>query len=296
MTEFPTAKQNCSSAIGISGSMLRATVFREVPVFARFGLPALFCVLAAPGLTADYPFMTMLYGTKDHDQLTVDCYTKSETEITCDFTQVHITKAENPEDLQKELNEIDKMVDQEKKQSNNTSYKKSCIQINKLYETIISDKVPPEPYKNALEDAKRASPKAVDDIKSLLSAIGNFCKAPSRETAEALIRIGHEKQSRTCNVGSHNFSQNFILDTNMNWVSKEGPEGECGTIMVSTFKKVKDRDYSLALWTYTTQKIITNKDGGLVFKCSDCDRDEHFYDWEGEEKFLGCDYIKFCFQ
>jgi hypothetical protein len=275
-----------------SGSFSGTIVFCEAIVFARFGFFALFCVLVSPVLAADYPYSAMLYGTKDHDQITAQCRTQSETEMACDFTQVHVTKAAKPEDLQEALGKLDEIVKQAKTQPNKSD-KELCDNIDLVYEAINSNKTPPGPYGSIWEKAIHTSPKYMDDIRAAVSSFIGFCKSLSKKTIETLIRIVHEKNSRTCKVFANEFSQKFTLDINKNWVSKESSGGQCGVINVSVFKKAKDSNY----WTYRTQKIITNNDdkNENILNCSYLDKNEYFYDWKAEEIFLGCDYIKFGF-
>jgi hypothetical protein len=43
----------------------------------------------------------------------------------------------------------------------------------------------------------------------------------------------------------------------------------------------KSKDSSIPFWTYTTQKLVTNKKAEIFpgFACSALDEDEYFYDW-----------------
>jgi hypothetical protein len=47
-------------------------------------------------------------------------------------------------------------------------------------------------------------------------------------------------------------------------------------------------------WQYTARKAVTNPKGtAFGIACKDLDEREYLYDWKGEERSVGCDYIEF---
>jgi len=131
------------------------------------------------------------------------------------------------------------------------------------------------------------------DVVKFLTAMLNYCKSPSAATATEMVRAEHEQQTRTCLVHAKPFTQTFkhLAGTNT-WVSNEGPDGPCGTVVIARLQK-DDPKYSL--WTYITRKTITNPNGELPLggSCSQLDQTEYVYDWKSEDKFTKCDYVKF---
>ncbi|MFG3592265.1 hypothetical protein [Bradyrhizobium sp. RDI18] len=131
------------------------------------------------------------------------------------------------------------------------------------------------------------------DMVKVFTALLNHCRSPSAATMTEVVRITHEQETRTCRVSANPFTQTFkrVAGSN-NWTSNDGPNGPCGTVVISRLQK-DDPKYSL--WSYVTRKTITNPNGELplIGSCSQLDQTEYVYDWRSEDKFTKCDYVKF---
>ena len=96
------------------------------------------------------------------------------------------------------------------------------------------------------------------DMVKLFTALVNYCRSPSAATMTEMVRTEHEKETRTCLVSANPFTQTFkrVAGSN-NWTSNDGPNGPCGTVVISRLQK----DPKYPLWSYITRKTITNPNG-----------------------------------
>lgn len=132
------------------------------------------------------------------------------------------------------------------------------------------------------------------DLLNQLALMDAYCAKPTKETAEAMLRSIHEKDLKTCKIWTNAYTQDFTTqDGGATWISNDGPSGACGVIYISKFERTTGE---FSFWTYTTQKVVTKKDGDPILDiCSGLDERQIFYNWSGEEKYLDCTYIKFGF-
>ena len=132
-----------------------------------------------------------------------------------------------------------------------------------------------------------------EDLAKTSEALSEFCRKPTRENAEAFLRLDHDRDMRTCTVWSNNWEQTFLTsDLGVTWVSTSGPAGDCGLVVISKFEKAKDEQ---SFWVYETRKIINNRETTILNTPCSSVYDERVirYDWRSNDKFLNCDYIRF---
>ena len=131
--------------------------------------------------------------------------------------------------------------------------------------------------------------------------MSKFCESPTEESYLNFIRLGHEKDTRTCLVASNSFKRNFRLigDTGSgahSWVVMQtSPAGSCGIVWLSRFEPEQMDDTRHIFWKYVAKKAVTNPQGTFLLggSCKGLDEHEYVYDWRAKEYSLDCDYIKF---
>jgi hypothetical protein len=138
------------------------------------------------------------------------------------------------------------------------------------------------------------------DIVKMVKALLEFCKSRTEQNFLNLVRLGHDKDTRTCLVSSNAFKQRFrFVSDNISgrdsWVTEGAPEGPCGFVQLSRFEPDPQRDSKLVFWKYVARKAVTNPQGSFFpgTSCKGFDEGEYLYDWKDKERFLGCDYIEF---
>jgi hypothetical protein len=138
------------------------------------------------------------------------------------------------------------------------------------------------------------------DYLIITKALLEFCKSKTEQNFLNVIRLGHEKDTRTCKVSSQPFKQRFRFVSDDisgagSWVTEGAPEGPCGFVQLSRFEPDLQRDFKRAFWKYIARKAVTNPQGSFFpgTSCKGFDEGEYLYDWKAKERFLGCDYIEF---
>jgi hypothetical protein len=247
----------------------------------------------------DYPSTTMLYGTVDNDSLTVHCDPPNNGRMHCFFAQTSVSRVGNAEDFEKKLSEG---IAQFLKEGEEKGFRETCRLMETLATAIRTGVPPKEADQAKFFDAMKNMPQGQkDDFLAMTDQFSAFCKTPNKQTAEVALRGIHDKEMRTCKIWTNTYEQTFTTsDFGKTWIANDGPSGECGMVVISKLERAKadflGKDQTL-FWTYHTRKIISNKDTKALatFPCSGFDEREFFYDWKGDEKFLGCDYVKFGF-
>jgi hypothetical protein len=244
-------------------------------------------VSGLPADAQDYPAgIQVLHGTIDNDSLTVQCDPPSGNRMHCSFAQTMVSRPADHKDFE---GTIAKSIDD----ALSSDLGKSCKGMADFAQAIRMGTVPPgtdgAKFTRGLASMK---PEHKADLLDQIELIDAFCSNPNRKTAEALLRANHEKELKTCKVRTNTYEQNFsTADGGKSWISNEGPKGECGVIYISKFERAKGE---FSLWAYTTQKVVTKKDGDPILNlCTTLDERQIFYDWSGTEKYLNCVYVDF---
>lgn len=258
---------------------------------ASFGAGLLFAIASGQwALGQDYPAgVQVLYGTIDNDSLTVQCTPPSDGKMRCSFAQTMVSRPADHEDFEGTLS---KRIDE----ALTSDELKSCDGIADLATALRTGSVPkvvddPAEFTRGMAAMK---PEQKAEMLKQVDLLAAFCAKPSRGAAEAVLRATRSKDLKTCKVWTNTYEQEFATsDGGKTWISNEGPKGECGVIYISKFQKAKSE---FSFWTYTTQKVVTKKDGDPILNiCSGLDERQIFYDWSGDERYLNCTYIKFGF-
>lgn len=124
-----------------------------------------------------------------------------------------------------------------------------------------------------------------------------MCDKPTIEGMREYLWYGLQKETRTCRIWSNPWKETFTKQLGDKWVSNRGPSGICGVVNVSTLesKPIDPKKPSpiLRLWTYETQKVVTNKAVGGPF----CELDETRvrYSWDAKDFDRTCEFIEFGF-
>jgi hypothetical protein len=248
----------------------------------------------------DYPVSVLVYGTAEDDYITGKCRKTSEMKIQCDLLQVHVSRKGKLEDRDK----ITSMLKSKEglKELNDFKvspvFKKMCSEGRKVLDSLASGQIPKSANKERWEkNFKNSHPRHKSYILETVNSLIIFCNNPSAENYESYLAFALEKDMRTCTVWHNSYKQTFTRSnrSSKQWISNEGPSGECDVIDISVLKK-DERTSGINFWVYESERIITNKEakflGGLA-SCKDRPEEKMFYDWKQPEKFFGCDYIDF---
>jgi hypothetical protein len=235
-------------------------------------------VLSTSYALSDNPTTGLLYNLKESNSLQYDC-TLSGDLLNCNFIQNFVRKKGTESDLKTALADLkDKFNEQLK------DLEKECPQVKKMVDALESGKVPKGSGNQADFDKfmAEATPIQKKDLNESIAAMQRLCNDRSEPSMRAFIEINHNKNFRTCKVGSYRFQQSFKkIDNSETWVvfDVEGPTGECGIINVSRFEKSSD------FYNYYSKKFISNKEGaslGLI-TCSGLDENEYIFSWKSKE-------------
>lgn len=139
------------------------------------------------------------------------------------------------------------------------------------------------------------------DALRFAQAFAAYCDKPTEESFLAIVRLGQDKDRRTCSVSSNSFAQSFRLAPQSNsrpvWVAQGNPEGVCGTVQLSRFEseEIAIGSSKFLNWKYVARKAVTNPSGEIFpgTKCSGLDETPYTYDWRSKEHQMSCDYIQF---
>ncbi|MEQ9487634.1 MAG: hypothetical protein RIM72_01435 [Alphaproteobacteria bacterium] len=248
----------------------------------------------------DVPQLTSVYKSSGTQMITIDCEGPNEGQLVCHFTQVLLSPGEKDEVPSKREDKINEVLSQF---SNEDSVARECSIFQTVHSALKSGELPEnlddvaaisdiEVFSHSLKEMRAKPKKALEDTIQSMGLLADMCKKPSHTTASKIVDLVADIESRTCKIWSNTYSHQFKKNAQGQWVSTEGPNGQCGVVYVSVLEQ--DSEYPL-LWNYWTRKIVTNKDGGseLLIQCKDLDEDVQTYSWKNDENFFGCDYIKF---
>lgn len=139
------------------------------------------------------------------------------------------------------------------------------------------------------------------DMEQRFSAVLETCRTKNMDGMRRFIRLGLEKDTRTCLVATNRFKQTFrpVEDLDgklLSWtVSDTTPQGDCGLVQMSRFRPADpDGKTDTIFWQYVAKRATSNPEGSfLLGSCKDFDESETLYDWRSKEIALQCDYIEY---
>lgn len=257
--------------------------------------------LPSKAYSDEYPNTIQVYSEKENASAVINCKKDGNETLHCDFTQVRVRKLAKKSELKKKIKKrIPDVLSEFKK--NPTSLKKTCSETTAMY-NLVSGKTKPNESELKINKQifskkfKKMSPTEKKDLLVNFRATKEALCKPSVNTLKQMIVVEHDKLTRTCAVSSQTFKQSFKRDYQTgNWVHTSPPDGICGIVHIGTLEKAKIRGKlnKFGLWNYISTKVVTNKKGeNWPTKCSEYDEGEYRYNWRKDDKYLGCDYIKF---
>ena len=89
----------------------------------------------------------------------------------------------------------------------------------------------------------------------------------------------------TCLVTTNRYEQVFQKESDTRWTSREGPEGVCGVVDVTTL-----RDDGGVKWTLETRKVVTNKDAAPA--CRSMEETSETLSWQNLRRPLPCKFVQ----
>jgi len=263
-------------------------------IHVRLGVVTGICFLYAASAMSDVvPSSGIVYNTKETSSLVYNCVNNRDNSLDCDFTQTSVRKKAKPQDLEARLNQGREAFSTSKELT-----PEICKEQKDYVEILYGRK---KAHNKVLQGfVRNISDLEKKDTLKILNAATTACDSKNEENYLNVIRIGHDKDTRTCKVSSLTYKQSFrlVLDTvsgARSWVAKGDPSGACGIVQLSRFEPESLKDSKYVFWKYIAQKAVTNRKGLLTpgMACKDLDEDEYVYDWRHKEHALGCDYINF---
>lgn len=263
--------------------------------YHRIGLPIVVSIIVcfivgSNTLAGDAPDVGLLYNTKETHSLVFQCQQSSENILECDFTQTAVRKKAKPEDLKTTLSQA-----RDEFRAGVKMTPAECKAYSELVEILEGRKKPPKE-----QEFKKISDIEKKDLLASTKAMTQFCKSRTEENFLKMIRLDHDKNTRTCQVSSNTFKQTFrYIKDNVSgvstWVAKGEPVGPCGVVQLSRFEPEQPKGVPFVFWKYIARKVVTNPQGFIVpgASCKGLDESEYLYDWRSKEHQLSCDYIEF---
>lgn len=248
-------------------------------------------LLGVTGVWADeVPSVGLLYNTKETHSLVYRCQRNQNSSLDCEFTQTVVRNKANQEDLNSKLNHA-----REEFRGGSKISTEECKTFNELIDVLEGRKKPSKEdvFKEITDIEKR-------DLLKVARAMEGFCNSRTEENFLNVVRLGHEKDTRTCKVSSNTYKQSFrfvkdSLSGKGSWVVQGTPEGLCGIVQLSRFEQDRLKDFKSIFWKYVARKAVTNLQGTLYpgTSCKGLDEGEYVYDWKSKEYSLGCDHVEF---
>lgn len=247
------------------------------------------CLISCTAAANDRPLNGTGGGEVDGDFMEYQCTPLTDGRLNCLFTQIKITRAAKSEDLSVALARVEEQAKTFKGLD-----KETCAGVRDML-ILLQGKSPPAGSKLHIDEAQRQKwlqmpAREREDQIAMMTAMLRICEKPSRDSLAAVARLEHNKKLRTCRIFTNKFEQVFSRTGPNVWAHSSAPQGECGSINVSTFERDDPR---FGLWNIQMRKIVTNKSGSfLSMKCSDLDESQLTYTWRNTEFFKGCDYVR----
>jgi len=217
-----------------------------------------------------------------------DCKLSTDKQtMTCNIVQVWARPKMSPEKAKEEVERNIRETARELDKSGARSLAKDCKdgwwkQANEV-------------YRKQLSQDTGTSPRIVGFLRGLAERVTALCDQPSVAALREVLRYTFEKETRTCRIYGNPWQETLKRGLGNRWVSNRGPGGICGVVVVSTFESKPTnptRPDSLHVWTYETQKIVTNKEMGGPL----CPLDgKSVYSWQALDFDVNCEFIEFGF-
>lgn len=255
------------------------------------GLVLAAVVLSPSAMAQDVPSIGLLYNTVEGQSLNYRCQVNGSERLSCEFVQTAVRKKATAKDLAASIQAAQVQFKSEKPHNAD-----ECRTYREVLAVLEGRKAAPkaEAMSN-LSKVERAD--AVITAKSLI----DYCTKPTEANLVAIVKLSHDKDSRTCSSSSNSYKQTFrrVSDSGTRpvWVAETSPEGPCGIVQLSRFEpeELSLGSSKSVFWKYIARKSITNPNGQLVpgMQCKSLDESSYTYDWRAKEHQLTCDYVVF---
>lgn len=262
----------------------------------RYLIGSMMLLSAAIAAATDAPVVGTVHNTKDNGWISYDCDAIEDERLTCNLTQVRIRKKLEPSELEAKYQEAIKGLGAQVK-----GLDEHCKLAKGILDSLhgaVSDGVPPE----VKQSFQMLNPMQRRDMEQQYSALLETCRTKNLDGARRFIRLGIERDIRTCLVSTNRFEQTFRpvkdLDGKLtSWtVADTSPQGTCGFVQMSRFVPGQNpSEGTVILWKYFGKRATSNPEGTTIFgtSCKDWDESETLYDWQQREIPLQCDYIEY---
>lgn len=248
---------------------------------------------AIAGEINNRPSNGIVQNTKGTDAITYECRVKQDQFLECDFVQIRVRKKLNEDETKKQIEEAPKLFTKEKNDFCGKDEKKLVMS----FRDVLEGRREPT-TKEARDFMSKATAMEKEDLRQQFDALSEYCRTKTEENYMKVVRLGVEKESRTCVASANPYKQTFrkVADPVSSahvWVAKSEPTGPCGIIRLDRFEPVQRENSKITWWNYISRKVVSNKKAelGPLMSCTDLDEDEYIYDWRPKERGLGCDYI-----
>ena len=254
-------------------------------------------ISAASALATDAPLNGTLHNTRDNGWLSFECDPVEDERLACLMTQVMIRKKLQAADVEAKYQEAIKGIEAKK---DDPSLKELCAMASGAIELIRGDGPGTGLPAEARDAFSKLNVMQRKDMEQQFGALKETCSAKNLDGMRRFVRLGIEKESRTCLVSTNRFEQVFrpVKDLDgklLSWtVADTAPQGDCGFVQMSRFRPSDPEGKSnYTLWQYVAKRATSNPEGNYILgSCKDFEEVETVYDWNKKEVALQCDYLE----
>ena len=221
-----------------------------------------------------------------YSNLRVDC-TQGDTinEISCNFTQVMLRKSLQPEDVEREFNNEWKKLGKDERDNMLTESARISMcgkgSIEQLQDVITSKS-------NELSGGE------LEELTTQVMPYMEYCKKPTIDSLQEMMMGIKRQKSKTCRLIVTPWKETFVYqELSEKWLSQQGPQGICGTIVLSSLFQSEDQK-EIYEWTYQTRKVITNKEVSEEL-CGVWSEDPVTYKYSFDTKYVDCVFVDYGF-
>jgi predicted HNH restriction endonuclease len=181
---------------------------RRTSVTRLFTLTILTSLWLSIASASDYPTRGIVYGKSQAASITYSC-SKVDDELHCEMNQLLISRKTKPEDVEKDLQQLNAMAKDLVKDEKSLA---ECQKMTSKFKKVMSDLKAP---KYSLTEGRRKqleeiSPKAREELQTLGRLLINYCTKPTTANREALVQYQLEERKKTCTALVNNWTEVFV--------------------------------------------------------------------------------------
>lgn len=263
----------------------------------RLAIGGMLLAVTASAMATDAPVVGTVHNTRDNGWLTYECSPVEDERLTCTMTQVMVRKKLQASEVEAKYAAAIKQLEAEKDDS---AMQEICTWAGGIVDLLQGGEgkgLPPE----AKHTFQKFNAMQRRDMEQQYSAMLETCRTKDTDGMRRFLRLGLEKDTRTCDVATNRFEQTFrpVQDSGgklLSWtVADTGPQGDCGFVQMSRFiPESTDSGRTTLLWKYVAKRATSNPEGEnlLGISCKGWEEVETVYDWQSKEIPLQCDYIE----